>query len=469
MEWGLNRLSGKLYFVERVPVVWGEWSIVQATLNCLRLASAKGYQCDYLMLISGSCMPVKPIDILVNHLASTDIDHIEVVNAETTQWVTDGIQRERWEYYHFFNWRFQRFRFRAANKVQKLLRVKRKLPLGHTPRMGSQWWCLRTRTVDAILNLIDEHPELIQFYRRTWVPDELFFQTLVASLVPKNEIGMAPLTRYQFNSWGVPRVYYNDALPELLGESRFFARKISPDACFLKESLAEIGAMSEPEYRCYMKENFSEFSRRYKESLDLDFESRRGAWHSLAVSPNTADEYFMSIPVPIVVICSLNDLARKDAVASLKETSATAVYGDVLSPKPDAYNNGKEIVVGYHRAHPEVARHRWFFFLGDLAAQHPTCERLVLTMGAEAVEYLKVMRWSRNLSVILLDERSPSLVPECHDLSSMFRVSRSQRQEHEFNRRIQRLMQHRRCDYHLAKPGCHDRISEIVLARAAGC
>lgn len=465
-NWKLDELPGKLHFAERVRVVWGEWSIIQATLNCLYLARKQGYECDYLMLISGSCMPVKPVENLRQHLAETGKDHIEVVNAEVNRWVTDGIQQERWEYYHFFNWRFQEFRFRASNKLQKILGVKRRLPLGHTAHMGSQWWCLRARTVDAVLGLIDQHEELVPFYQRTWVPDELFFQTLVANLIPFNEISMAPLTRYQFNSWGIPRVYYDDALPELLGETQFFARKISPRALSLKKALARVGAMTQEEYRDYIDTHYEEFKTRFLASLELSLESQTNAWRSLAAAPDDAYAFCKAIPVPLVVICSLDKAIKKQVLESFDDLPGAAVYGDVLSASEIDFGGGREVVSGYRRDDPSVARHRWHFFLGDLAAHHAKEYRLVFTMGEEAIEYLEALRWSHNLTVIALDDRSP-LEERDHDLRQLFEFSQLHRKEHEFNRELQLLMEDRFCDYHVVDASDHARVVELALSRTS--
>ncbi|SFU43319.1 beta-1,6-N-acetylglucosaminyltransferase [Halomonas korlensis] len=460
-SWGLENLPGKLYLAERVKVVWGEWSIIQATLNCLTLAKRHGYNCDYLMLISGSCMPVKPVERLSSHLAKSGKDHIEVVDAQASRWVTDGIQEERWEYYHVFNWRFQEFRFRAANKVQKLLGVRRRLPLDHTPFMGSQWWCLRVETVDAVLKLLDENEELSHFYRYTWIPDEMFFQTMVANLVPASEISQAPLTRYQFNSWGVPRIYYDDALPELLGETQYFARKISLRALALKENLSRIGAMSEAEYQVYIDTHYEEFRQRFIASLALSRATQAQAWCSLAVAPTDPVAFCKTIPAPLVVVFSLDDSLKRQALQAIKQVPDTVTYGDLLRADMIDFGEGREAVAGYRRVEPAVARHRWPFFLGDLVAQHPQGTRVVFSMGEEAPEFLEVLRWKHNLAVILLDDSS-GLEEGEHDLQQLFHVSRRHRKEHELNSKLQQLMKDRDCDFHVVDAEDHARLVDII-------
>ena len=73
------------------------------------------------------------------------------------------------------------FLFDTALKIQRKLKIKRTPPLKHTAYMGSQWWCLRRSTLEKVWSLYQNKPILKKFYRRTWVPDELFFQTMVAN------------------------------------------------------------------------------------------------------------------------------------------------------------------------------------------------------------------------------------------------------------------------------------------------
>ena len=115
-------------------------------------------------------------------------------------------------------------------------------------RIGSQWWCLRRRTVEAVLAFIARRRDVMRFFRTTWIPDETFFQTLVAHLVPEREIRSRTLTFLMFTDYGMPVTFYNDHYDLLLAQEYLFARKISPDAQELKERLgalyAETGAVS---------------------------------------------------------------------------------------------------------------------------------------------------------------------------------------------------------------------------------
>ncbi len=124
------------------------------------------------------------------------------------------------------------FRFLAAaapvfdgyTRLQRL-GVKRHIPLGLVPHLGSQWWCLTRRTLSAILN-DPNRPIYDRYFRRVWIPDESYFQTLAR--LHSTQIESRPLTLAKFDHEGMPHVFYDDHLQLLRRSECFVARKIWP-------------------------------------------------------------------------------------------------------------------------------------------------------------------------------------------------------------------------------------------------
>ncbi len=106
--------------------------------------------------------------------------------------------------------------------------------------IGSQWWCLRRSTIEAVLAFCDARPDVMRFFRTTWIPDETFFQTIVRHVVADREIKTRTLTFLMFTDYGMPVTFYNDHYDLLLSQDFIFARKISPEAEDLK---ARLGAL----------------------------------------------------------------------------------------------------------------------------------------------------------------------------------------------------------------------------------
>jgi hypothetical protein len=453
-NWGLEGMPGRLFHAPRVKVAWGEWSIVQGTLNCLRLAREQGYGADYFMLISGSCMPVKPVYRLKAFLAENPgIDFIEAVNALEKTWVTGGIQKQRWSKYHFFNWRTHARLFDFSLYLQRKLKLNRLPPLGHVPHMGSQWWCLRRHTVDAILSLTDRHPVLERFYRRTWVPDELFFQTMVGNLIPAGETRPEILTRYAFNSWGVPRVYYDDDLPELLAETTFFARKISHRAVRLRQSLKEVCALPNEEYQNLVSEPDSAYAQALRQRLELQRDLQKIEWFSLVPSNGNPYEYIKSIPNTIIVVASLDKNLRKRALDEFRRMPDCVVYGDILDGKCLEFGEGGAKVAGYAKQDVALARFNWHLFLGELAFRAPG-KIVVFSLGASMLQYIDVLRWKMDLGVVYLDAlsaeegESPKV-----GLGSLLRLEKARQQDESIRTGMFKLLKDGHCMAHVVESG----------------
>ncbi len=226
-------------FAKSVKCGWGEWSLVQASLNALKLGFEQFPDASHFYLISGDCMPVKSAATIHAHLDHDNRDLIEVNDFFDSGWIRVGLKEDRLIYRHLFNERCQKRRFYASLEVQKRLGLKRPLPEGLTIRIGSQWWCLRRRTVAKLLKLVGKRRDLIRFFSTTWIPDETFFQSLVAHLVPSVEIDPEAPTFHLFSDYGMPVNFQNDHLEFLRGQKALFARKMSPHALDLHSALSE--------------------------------------------------------------------------------------------------------------------------------------------------------------------------------------------------------------------------------------
>ena len=224
----------------RLRCGWGEWSLVAATLQALSAAEAAFPDASHFMLISGDCMPIKTAEYMHDRLDAEEADYIECFDFFDSDWIRTGLKEERLIYRHLFNERGQKRLFYAALDLQRRLGLQRALPRGLHMRIGSQWWCLRRRTVEAVLAFIRARPDILRFFRTTWIPDETFFQTLVAHLVPGGQIRSRTQTFLMFTDYGMPVVFYNDQYDLLLAQDHFFARKISGQAQALKARLSDL-------------------------------------------------------------------------------------------------------------------------------------------------------------------------------------------------------------------------------------
>ncbi|PPB80456.1 core-2/I-Branching enzyme [Albidovulum inexpectatum] len=233
----------------RIRCGWGEWSLVEATLGATRAAVEAFPDATHFYLLSGDCMAIKSAEYAHAFLDADEADYIESFDFFDSDWIKTGIREERLIYRHFFNERKHKRLFYASLEWQRKLGLRREIPKDLRIMIGSQWWCLRRRTIESILDFIDARPDVMRFFRTTWIPDETFFQTLVSHLVPRREIRSRTLTFLIFTDYGIPVTFYNDHYDLLLGQDSLFARKISPEAHELKRRLGDLYAATGVNFR----------------------------------------------------------------------------------------------------------------------------------------------------------------------------------------------------------------------------
>lgn len=221
-------------FSPRVACEWGTFSLVQATILAATDMLQQFPAVGHVFLASGACLPIRPVADLYAHLAANpDTDFIESVTTADVGWTVGGLNKERFTLRFPFSWKRQRKLFDAYVRLQRRLGMQRRIPDGIVPHLGSQWWCLTRRSLDAILT----HPDRSRYdryFRRVWIPDESYFQTLVRQVSARVESRSLTLSKFDFQ--GRPHVFYDDHLHLLRQSSAFVARKIWPQADLLYQT-----------------------------------------------------------------------------------------------------------------------------------------------------------------------------------------------------------------------------------------
>jgi len=234
---------------KRIKCGWGEWSLVQATLNAVEAAEEQFPRATHFYMLSGDCMSIKSAEYAQEYLDDNDVDFIESFDYFDSDWIKTGMKEERLIYRHFVNEREHKKLFYASLSLQKKLGLVRAIPDDIQMMIGSQWWCLRRRTIEWILDFTRERTDVMRFFRTTWIPDETFFQTLVRHLIPEAEIHTRTLTFLMFSDYGMPVTFYDDHYDLLLSQDFLFARKISPNAKNLKQRLGDLFASRDAEFQ----------------------------------------------------------------------------------------------------------------------------------------------------------------------------------------------------------------------------
>ena len=215
-------------FSRRHRCEWGTWGIVAASQSASELMLASFPQVRHVYLASGSCLPLRPVQELIDYLAARPLtDFIESATTADVPWTVGGLDEERFTLRFPFSWKRHRWLFDRYVDLQRRLRIRRRMPPGMVPHMGSQWWCLTRQTLSAILEAPDRKV-YDDYFRRVWIPDECYYQTLIR-LYSRN-VESRSLTLSKFDFQGKPHIFYDDHLQLLRRSDCFVARKIWPRA-----------------------------------------------------------------------------------------------------------------------------------------------------------------------------------------------------------------------------------------------
>ncbi|WP_322891066.1 MULTISPECIES: beta-1,6-N-acetylglucosaminyltransferase [unclassified Yoonia] len=215
-------------FSRRYRGEWGMWGLIAASKAASRQLLDRYPEIRHVYLASGACLPLRPIAELQAYLdARPDTDFIESVTTSDVKWTIGGLDRERFTLRFPFSWKRQRRLFDGYVRLQQVLRLRRKVPEGLTPHLGSQWWCLTRQTLTAILG-DPRRAEFDSYFRQVWIPDESYYQTLVRRHARRLE--SRSLTLAKFDYQGKPHIFYDDHAELLARSGCFVARKIWPQA-----------------------------------------------------------------------------------------------------------------------------------------------------------------------------------------------------------------------------------------------
>ena len=242
------RSERAIFMDERLPIRWGGWNMVQATLNLLRRAHQEG-TCTYYQLLSDSCYPIKPNSEIAAKLDTGNFNYITINEqiGPTSRFHHRLVYR--WpdpQLLKFLRQRRSLERLSIANHVDRFIiyarcqqdrLTRRRLPPGVEPIKGWQWWCLTHECTQYVLNYVDANPEFVRYFRSTYIPDESFFHTIIANsefvhtLSPGRAVGLIAGNHYvrwdAGNGIGKPRVLKENDFHALVASDACFARKVS--------------------------------------------------------------------------------------------------------------------------------------------------------------------------------------------------------------------------------------------------
>lgn len=234
------------------PTDWGDWSIVTTVMDTLAW-TLEHLRADWIVCLSGQDYPIAHLGRLEEMLRRSDLDgYVSCWPVEDFPYWTPLEKRHR--YHHRFYvipdpLIVQRQVLRAIRVGNWLMRspdhfLFQGFPRGLPPRIGirrrttpfttayrclvgRQWWTLRRATAASLLEEYRRDRRLRDYYRRTLVPDESYFHTVLGN---RPDLRFGSDLHYQ--NWERaerPYTFRREDLPEIVESGKVFVRKVDID------------------------------------------------------------------------------------------------------------------------------------------------------------------------------------------------------------------------------------------------
>jgi hypothetical protein len=328
---------GNVRFSGRYACEWGTWGIVAATQEASRVMLKSFAEVRHVFLASGSCLPLRPVEELVRYLDSRPrTDFIESVTTGDVGWTIGGLNMERFTLRFPFSWRKRRWLFDWYVRLQRRLRFRRKVPAALVPHLGSQWWCLTRQTLSAILESSDR-AEIDRYFRRVWIPDESYFQTMVRQF--STNVESRSLTLSKFDYQGKPHIFYDDHLQLLRRSDCFVARKIWPQA----DKLYDVFLRGSGVGQTAAEPNPGKIDRLFTKAVERRTKGRAGLYMQSRF-PNENWENGRTA-APYSVFEGFSDVFE-NFEAWLGKVAGTRAHGHIFAPERVEFAGGETVFSG---------------------------------------------------------------------------------------------------------------------------
>jgi hypothetical protein len=324
-------------FSKRHRCEWGMWGIVAASQSAAELMLDSFPEVGHVYLASGSCLPLRPVQELIDYLAARPrTDFIESATTADVPWIVGELDQERFTLRFPFSWKKRRYLFDKYVDLQRRIGVKRKIPASLVPHMGSQWWCLTRQTLSAILQ-DPERDTYDRYFRKVWIPDESYYQTLVR--LYSSNIESRSLTLSKFDFQGKPHIFYDDHLQLLRRSDCFVARKIWPRAERLYQAFLtdQAGAMKKTE------PNPGKIDRIFAKAVERRTQGRPGLYMQSRFPKHGAENGITSNPYSMFQ--GFTELFE-NFEGWLGKMTGNKVHGHLFAPDRVEYADGQTMING---------------------------------------------------------------------------------------------------------------------------
>lgn len=228
----LKTMPGVVEIYKKYKIHWGGFSILKAELYMLKRAIMLS-NFNYVHLLSGQDYPIKPLSVFLRKFENSNEDYIACSHLPNPD--TDGNTYRRLLFYFFLDW----LKPETEEEIEKMWELSRKQEKWGIRRnifkpflhlyCGSAWFSLTRNSITALLNYTKKEPRFYRKMRFTFVPEEIYINTVLINLNYSGQNLNNCNLRYikwPKNGANHPITLKEEHLQDLSTSDAFFARKI---------------------------------------------------------------------------------------------------------------------------------------------------------------------------------------------------------------------------------------------------
>ena len=167
-----------VFFSERIPAYWGEFTLVEATMRLIRKGLAAPTEYEYYVLLLGSDYPLRGGTYIQRFLEhNSGCEFMSMVKMPAPGYPLSKINKLRYP----SNKPIRRFASRALAKLGLAQRDYRKYLGGLEAYAGDQSWALTRDACQYIVDFAERNPQVERYFRNTFTSDEMFFHTILGN------------------------------------------------------------------------------------------------------------------------------------------------------------------------------------------------------------------------------------------------------------------------------------------------
>jgi len=176
--------QARIYLAERRWITeWGSFETVTATLYLLQAALKRFPSAGHFLLVSGQDYPLKDpqaINAFFDRNDCTIMQHMPLLQ--------DGWQYGALKRINRFYWARDR-KSLAGFFFRTIPFPPRRFPIPVDKiHVGSAWWAMKRDSAARILKFVEEKPEILRAFRWTYIPDEMFFSTVLVGFLGETNL-----------------------------------------------------------------------------------------------------------------------------------------------------------------------------------------------------------------------------------------------------------------------------------------